>query len=86
MTTVTLTASQRRTILANAHATFLGDTRQRAERYKALLTALHFASAIAPEETISAAQLEGTTLCVRIQPSQDLMEIDAYGNTLRGAE
>lgn len=95
MTTETTAAANRR-ILANAHATWLATakpTTRKETRAKcdALETALRAAGAIAEtDQLFDVYQDSTTTLCIRIDVLDaddfDVIELDAYGNTLRGKE
>ena len=89
---ITTDASQRRTILANAHAAWLAATPKKDKaKDDALETALRAAGAIAEtDQLFDVYQDSTTTLCIRIDVLDaddfDVIELDAYGNTLRGQE
>lgn len=91
MTTET-TASANRRILANAHAAWLAATPKKDKaKANALQTALRAAGAIAEtDQLFDVYQDSTTTLCIRIDVLDaddfDVIELDAYGNTLRGKE
>lgn len=88
MTTVqTLTAAQRRRILANAHAAWHATRMNPAvDAVHNLRHALVQTDTIASFVTIADVHLEGTTICVRIDCGDynEHLELDAYGNILRG--
>lgn len=94
MTTVT-TAAQRRAILANAHAAYLATgkpttRKERNAKYDVLEDALRASNAITKTDQLYDVYQDGTTLCIRIAVLDaddfDVIELDAYGNTLRGQE
>jgi hypothetical protein len=83
----TLTAAQRRAILANAHAAFLNATPgYPIERNAALNDALLTTGFVERTDNLCNFRLEGTTVCVTVDADdfQEGIELDAYGNILKG--
>lgn len=88
MTTV-MAASQRRTILANAHAAWHATRMTPAfDAVHNLKQSLVQANYMASHDIIADVHLDGTTICIRIDADDffENVEIDAYGNILRGAD
>lgn len=77
------TAAQRRAILANAHAKYFA-SRSSTTDIAALQKALVDANLIALTDSVINTTWDGTLLLVTIDIEFDVIEIDAYGNTLRG--
>lgn len=84
MTTVQ-TAAQRRAILANAHAKYFS-SRRTGDDSLAVARALTAANVISSTDRIVDITFEGTTLVVHIDYDKTLeaIELDAYGNLLKG--
>lgn len=87
--TTTLTAQQGRTILANAHAAYLATRMNpKVDALHNLKQALVQVDFIASHDFIKDVRLEGTTIWILIDADdfEEALELDAYGNTLRGKE
>ena len=82
----TVHASQRRTILANAHAAWHATANKKDTN--PIRRALVAAGYIESTDLLEEVWMEGTTICVRVDADGffETIEIDAYGNTLRGQE
>jgi hypothetical protein len=82
---ITTNAAQRRAILANAHAKYFASHRT-GDDSLAVARALTAANVISSTDRIVEITFEGTTLVVHIDYDKELeaIEIDAYGNTVRG--
>jgi hypothetical protein len=80
------TASQRRAILANAHAKYFNSHRN-TDDVLAVARALTETNYISSTDRITSIEMDSTTLCVRIDYDETLeaIEIDAYGNVLKGS-
>ena len=76
------TAAQRRAILANAHAKFFN--RSNIEAGNSLMAKLKEFGIIDAEDNYLFIQKDGTTIVLILEMGERL-ELDAYGNTLRGA-
>ncbi len=81
----TLTAAQRRAILANAHATYLASHHPVAATAN-LGQALKQTDMIGVADTVTEVQLDGTTVRVFVDCDDwiEVLELNAYGNVLRG--
>jgi hypothetical protein len=77
-------AAERRAILANAHAKYFASRRTGNDSLD-VAHALTRANVISSTDRIVDIVFDGTTLVVTIDPELDVLEIDAYGNVLRGA-
>lgn len=84
MTTIASTASQRRAALANAHAAWFA-TSHKATANIALHAALVKANHIESVDQITT-RLNGTTIEILVDADdfKECIELDAYGNTLKG--
>ena len=84
--TTTLTAQQSRTILANAHAAWIATADKKDTN--PLRRALVAAGYIETTDLLEEVWMEGTTICIRVDADGffETIELDAYGNTLRGKE
>ena len=83
MTTST-TAAQRRAILANAHAKYFSSHRAIVDS-QAVAKALVDANLIALTDRIVDIMFDNTSLLITIDESFEVLELDAYGNVLRGS-
>lgn len=85
----TLTAAQSRTILANAHAAWIATSKNpkidATHNLKQALVQTGFAES---KDWVKDVRTEGTTIVIVIDFDEgvELIELDAYGNTLRGKE
>jgi hypothetical protein len=81
----TVQAAQRRAILANVHAKYFS-SRRTGDDSLAVACALTAANVISSTDRIVDITFEGTTLVVHIDYDKTLeaIELDAYGNILRG--
>ena len=88
MTLATLnTAANRRRILANAHAAWIATSKNpKVDAIHNLKQALVQTDYIASHDMITDVRMEGTTVCIFIDCDdfKEGIELDAYGNTLRG--
>jgi hypothetical protein len=78
----TVTAAQTRAILANAHATYHAGHPDINATSK-LVQALKQTNMINATDSVWDIQNDGTTLLIILQ-SREMLELDAYGNILRG--
>ena len=81
------TAAERRAILANAHAAWIATSKDpKVDAIHNLKQALVQTDYIASHDIITDVRLEGTTVCIFIDCDdfKEGIELDAYGNTLRG--
>ena len=80
------TSAQRRAILANAHAKYF-NSRRTGDDSLAVSHALTRANVISGTDRIVEITFESTTLVVRIDHDKafEAIELDAYGNILRGS-
>ena len=76
----TNTAATNRAILANAHAAWHA-SRGTHSACQALFTAMHKGGVDFPTD-FAEVQMEGTTIQVHVE--DEIIELDAYGNILRG--
>ena len=82
----TLTAAQRRRILANAHARYF-NSRRSGNDAVALAKAFKEANCMGQGDLVVDVQMDNTTIVVTIDTDDNFrvtVELDAYGNTLRG--
>jgi hypothetical protein len=84
MTTVPSTAAQRRAILANAHAAYMATADKGAAKV-ALYNVLVEGDHIASTDQIMV-RMNGTTIEILVDADDfvECLELDAYGNTLKG--
>jgi hypothetical protein len=84
-TTTRFNAMKTRARLANAHADWYG-TANRDEADIALEAVLISTGVIQADQIVDAIHKEGTTLCIDVLTETDVevIEIDAYGNVIRG--
>lgn len=88
MATTLNTAANRRRILANAHAAWIATSKDpKVDATHNLKQALVQTNYIASHDMITDVRMEGTTVCIFIDCDdfKEGIELDAYGNTLRGA-
>ena len=82
------TAADRRQALANAHAAWIATSKNPAidavHNLKQVLVQQGFADSTNILEDVT---MDGTTICIRIDFDEgfEVLEIDAYGNTMQGS-
>lgn len=86
MITSQTTAAQRRAMLANAHARYF-NSRRSGDDAVALAKAFKEANCMGQGDLVVDVQMDNTTIVVTIDTDdnfRETVELDAYGNTLRG--
>ena len=73
----------RRALLANAHASYLSASPHLS--FHELELTLHATGTIAETDNLVTVSLDSTTILVELQTGE-LLELDAYGNVIRGAK
>ena len=88
MLTTLNTAANRRRIRANAHAAWIATSKDpKVDATHNLKQALVQTNYIASHNMITDVRMEGTTVCIFINCNdfKEAIELDAYGNTSKGA-
>lgn len=82
------TASERRQALANAHAAWIATSKNPAiDAVHNLKQALLQQGFVDATDILEDVTMDGTTICIRIDFDEgfEVLEIDAYGNTMQGS-
>ena len=85
----TLTAAQTRALLANAHAKWIATSKNSSiDAVHNLKQTLVQTNHMESHDVITDVRMDGTSICITIDADDfvEAIELDAYGNTLRGAE
>lgn len=84
--TTALSAPQRRAILANAHAKYF-NSHHNGDAALALFNTLISTNTVDAQQHLADVQMDSTTIVITVNNEhlRETLELDAYGNVLRGS-